>query len=845
VDHVTLNTDVAPDAVTNFASVGTDNQVALSWTNPASSNYTGTMIRFSTTGYPLSPTDGTILCDRAAAPGSSDNYTHTGISGSMYYYAAFAHDASAHYSSPVYTSGSPHTITNTVYDNGGNPWPIPGRIEAEYYDNGGQDVAYHTTAGEPAHSFRSTESVFVENTGDSSGTYNIGFIDTGEWWKYTVNVGATGAYQFVMRVASPNTGGQFRIEVDGVDTTGALTAPNTGNWQIYTDVQSAPVTLTAGNHVLRVYVVNGGWNFNYLNVISSICVPPSINSQPASQGACAGTTATFAVAATGTGITYQWRKNGVNISNGATGNGSSYANCATNSLSITNTQLGDSAVAGVGFDCVVSGTCGSATSNRVALTVGNCQTVTIQRGTYGTVRDDVLCGDPDKVDYNSGAASGDVRLYPDVNYASGKGPRHLLVGFDLSTIPSGSTISSATLGLYLSNNGPTITGYRLSRLRPGRDWIEGTGMQGPASVNEPTWNCRKAGSPASNCNATWGSLGGANTSSDVDDTTSLVWNQVNGTSDAYKTFNVTNWVNDWVNNSGAWPNNGMITWGGSAPGTNNVYWRVATSEDASNRPYLTVAYIVTCTAPAITAQPVSMVKSAGANASFSVTATGTGLTYQWKKGSSNIGLATSSTYSITGVAAGDSASYTCVVTGTCGSVTSSAAVLTVLTSDGSIATAKTLADNTPVQLGNKDLYLKWPGFAYIEEPTLFSGIRVQGALTSAGGDRICLAGNLMKPAGAEPYIQVTTMTRADAATVVPVAASNFAVGRSLMDGFYVTVFGRVKTGSIVGNSYVITDGSDDTGIKIITQSAPGVTDGQYVWVTGAAGYDGGRIVYKK
>jgi len=68
----------------------------------------------------------------------------------------------------------------------------------------------------------------------------------------------------------------------------------------------------------------------------------------------------------------------------------------------------------------------------------------------------------------------------------------------------------------------------------------------------------------------------------------------------------------------------------------------------------------------------------GRIAVFSVTATGTSLSYQWRKGAVNIGGATGSTYTIAAVAAGDAGSYDCAVSGACGSpVTSQAATLTV------------------------------------------------------------------------------------------------------------------------------------------------------------------------
>ena len=83
------------------------------------------------------------------------------------------------------------------------------------------------------------------------------------------------------------------------------------------------------------------------------------------------------------------------------------------------------------------------------------------------------------------------------------------------------------------------------------------------------------------------------------------------------------------------------------------------------------------TTTAISSQPQNATVCAGAPASFSVAATGTNLTYQWRKGGVAIGGATSATYSIGSVVAGDAASYDVVVTGACGAATSSVAQLTV------------------------------------------------------------------------------------------------------------------------------------------------------------------------
>ena len=85
------------------------------------------------------------------------------------------------------------------------------------------------------------------------------------------------------------------------------------------------------------------------------------------------------------------------------------------------------------------------------------------------------------------------------------------------------------------------------------------------------------------------------------------------------------------------------------------------------------------TAPSITAQPKSQTVNEGSLVTFSVTATGSDLKYQWKKNGSNISGATKSSYTINSAMSGDEGSYTVTVSNSAGNVTSSAATLTVKT----------------------------------------------------------------------------------------------------------------------------------------------------------------------
>jgi len=130
----------APDPVSGFASESSDQLVRLRWTTPNSINFTGTLIRCKTTGYPTSPTDGTLVCDKPATQNFNDSFVHTGLSNDVtYYYAAWAHDDSGHYSSPVYQTGKPTaaTVGKLKVQPDGSPVDFYGKIVTAVFASDG------------------------------------------------------------------------------------------------------------------------------------------------------------------------------------------------------------------------------------------------------------------------------------------------------------------------------------------------------------------------------------------------------------------------------------------------------------------------------------------------------------------------------------------------------------------------------------------------------------------------------------------------------------------------------------------------------------------------------------
>ncbi len=100
--------------------------------------------------------------------------------------------------------------------------------------------------------------------------------------------------------------------------------------------------------------------------------------------------------------------------------------------------------------------------------------------------------------------------------------------------------------------------------------------------------------------------------------------------------------------------------------------------------------------PVITTQPLPLTKTVGSPASFSVAATGTGLTYQWLKDGNNMSGATQATYNIASVTTTHAGQYSVKVSNTYGSATSNSVTLAV----GVAPTITTHPKDQEILLGN-------------------------------------------------------------------------------------------------------------------------------------------------
>ena len=151
--------------------------------------------------------------------------------------------------------------------------------------------------------------------------------------------------------------------ITNVFTDAAATVPYTGT-PVNTVWVKPPTTTT----YTATGTVSGCTASNTVTVTVNQLPAITSNPSPATQTVCPGANIIYSVSATGTGITYQWRRNGVNLADGPQVLGSN-----TNTLRLFNVTTANAG----NYDCVVSGVCPPAATSSVAvLVVGTAPTIT-------------------------------------------------------------------------------------------------------------------------------------------------------------------------------------------------------------------------------------------------------------------------------------------------------------------------------------------------------------------------------------------------------------------------------------------------------------------------------------
>jgi len=429
----------------------------------------------------------------------------------------------------------------------------------------------------------------------------------------TVTAGQTAAFTVVASGRNPLN---FQWQKNGVPINGATSSSYT-----------TPATSTSDNGAQFTVVVSnsrGSITSSAATLtVDAAAVAPSITAEPASQTVTAGQTASFSVTAAGTApFSYQWQKNAVAIA-GATS--SSYT---TPALSTSDS--------GAQFTVVVSNSAGSVTSNPAFLTV-NAAAVAPS-----------ITAQPSNQTVTAGqTASFSVT-------ATGTAPLSYQWRKNAVAISGATSSSYTTPATTTSDNGAQFT-------------VVVSNSAGSATSNAGTLTVNAAPVPPSITTQP------ANQSVTAGQTATFT---VLATGTGPLSYQ---WCRDAVAISGA--TSSSYTTPATSTSDNGAQFTVVVSNSAGSTTSNTATLLVNAApvVPSITTQPTSQTVTAGQTASFSVTATGTApLSYQWQKNGVAISGATSTSYATPPTATTDNGEqFTVAVSNSAGSVTSTAATLTV------------------------------------------------------------------------------------------------------------------------------------------------------------------------
>lgn len=183
----------------------------------------------------------------------------------------------------------------------GGPQIIPGKVQLEYFNLGGEGVAYHDSDsmnsgsgrlnpadGSYLNEFRIKEAVDVSYTKSrdiDNHEFNlvqpemdqlyVGWTEPGEWIMYTIDVKIPGTYQLGLMYTS-NAGGHISLSVNGKDQTGPMEITTTNDpkdpvawrqwhhWNYSDSIGMIKLKKGIQNITLHTDSV-GNMNFDYLN----------------------------------------------------------------------------------------------------------------------------------------------------------------------------------------------------------------------------------------------------------------------------------------------------------------------------------------------------------------------------------------------------------------------------------------------------------------------------------------------------------------------------------------------------------------------------------------------------
>ena len=234
--------------------------ILLEWTPSPTDTITGYLIERKMAG-------GTVFEPVAMVNNTSNSYTDIGLKDTTAYtYRIMAFNTAG---KSGYSSESSAT-TLKVYRKAYNPpHTIPGKIQAEDYDNNDDGIGYHDAdPNNQGSSYRLDQGVDVQKCTDTNGGFNVAYIANGEWLTFSLDSIKTGKYDINLRVASAQAGTNKVKFYLGDKLLGYVQPVSTGGWQTWQTLSLKNISISeTDTHLLKLVFEGSNFNINWIEFV--------------------------------------------------------------------------------------------------------------------------------------------------------------------------------------------------------------------------------------------------------------------------------------------------------------------------------------------------------------------------------------------------------------------------------------------------------------------------------------------------------------------------------------------------------------------------------------------------
>jgi len=143
---------------------------------------------------------------------------------------------------------------------------VPGLIEAEDYNLGGDSISYHDQDKVNQGGVYRSDGVDIAQKTDGTSGYYVGWTSPGEWLEYTIEAKKGMKTDISLSVASKSGTGEMHLELNDKSVGNHLFIGNTGGDQQYKDFSLNDIYLCEGIQKLKVVIDSGAINIDNIKI---------------------------------------------------------------------------------------------------------------------------------------------------------------------------------------------------------------------------------------------------------------------------------------------------------------------------------------------------------------------------------------------------------------------------------------------------------------------------------------------------------------------------------------------------------------------------------------------------